>query len=66
MPATGAFLQSPGLPLTFISLVNKVKQPLRLGFELGVSVLVGVVQHAQPPVGGFQLFRRGLWREKPS
>lgn len=55
----------PRPALTFISLVDEVKQPLRLGLELRVSVLVGVVQHAQPPVGSFQLFRGGLG-ERPS
>lgn len=34
------------LPLTFIGLVDKVEEPLSLGFELGVTVLVGVVEHA--------------------
>jgi hypothetical protein len=55
----------PGSPPTFISLVHKVKQPLRLGFELWVPVLVRMVKHTQPPVGSLQLFRRGLRREIP-
>lgn len=50
----------PGPALTFIRLVDEVEQPLRLGLELGVSVLVGVVQHAQPPVRSLQLLRGGL------
>lgn len=40
--------------------MHEVEQPLRLALELGVPVLVGVVQHAQPAVGSFQLFRGGL------
>lgn len=49
-------------PLTFIRLVDKVEEPLSLGFELGVAVLVGVVQHAQPAVRGLQLVLGGLWK----
>lgn len=48
------------LPLTFIRLVDKVEEPLSLGFELGVAVLVRVVQHAQPAVRGLQLLLGGL------
>lgn len=50
------------LPLTFICLVDKVEEPLSLGFELGVAVLVGVVEHAQPAVCGLQLLLGGLWK----
>lgn len=55
----------PGPPLTFIRLVDEVEQPLGLRLELRVSVLVGVVEHAQPAVGGFQLLGGGLEGEKP-
>lgn len=47
-------------PLTFISLMEKVEELLGLPLELWVPVLVRMVQHTQPTVGGFQLFLRGL------
>lgn len=40
--------------------MNEVEETLSLCLELGVPVLVGVVQHAQPAVGSFQLLLRGL------
>lgn len=46
--------------------MKKVKKLLGLPFQLRVSVLVWMVQHAQPTIGGFQLFLRGLEEEKKS
>lgn len=50
------------LPLTFIGLVDKVEEALSLALELGVAVLVGVVEHAQPAVRRLQLLLGGLWK----
>lgn len=46
--------------LTFISLVHLVEKLLGLSFQLRVSMLVRVVEHAQPPVGSLQLLLGGL------
>lgn len=46
--------------ITFVCPMNEIKQLLRLPLELGVSVLVWVVQHAQPPVRGLQLILSSL------
>lgn len=35
---------------TLIGLMHQIKQLFRLSFKLGVSVLVGVIEHAQPTI----------------
>lgn len=70
LPKAGRHIRPGGKPLqrfcrarpapTFVRLVHEVEEPLGLRLELGVAVLVGVVEHAQPPVRALQLLLRRL------